>query len=332
VTEGHAAWITPENYQTHTRGHVAENVREDGALVAAELIVQSSDSLKRIDTRELTELSAGYTCDFDPTPGEWQGQRYDGVQRNIRYNHVALLAPGAGRAGRECGLRLDSAAAICVDEFPAAAAVTSGRAPESITTMKIRFDGKEYDLASTTDLAALQGVLDKSRTDASAATDALRELNLKFDKDKGRADGLDVELKKERESFPTRLDSAVADRVALETTASTILGATFSSKRKDSNGAEARMSDREIMVAVVRGDSADFSDTGKSDEYVRARFDLVREKGRRADGISAVLGHVSQLNEGTPLVREDSTFSADDVRADSIAETRNAWKTKPAQA
>jgi hypothetical protein len=139
VTEGHAAWITPENYQTHTRGHVAESsVREDGGLVAAELVVQASDSLKRIDTRELTELSAGYTCDFDPTPGEWQGQRYDGVQRNIRYNHVALLPAGTGRAGRECGLRLDSAAAICVDEFPALPAGTrvdshkTGGAPERI--------------------------------------------------------------------------------------------------------------------------------------------------------------------------------------------------------
>jgi hypothetical protein len=213
VTEGHAAWITPENYQTHTRGHVAENVREDGSLVAAELIVQSSDSLKRIDTRELTELSAGYTCDFDPTPGEWQGQRYDGVQRNIKYNHVALLAPGAGRAGRECGLRLDSAAAICVDEFPAPAGQQSPGVREGITTMKIRFDGKEYDLASTTDLAALQGVLDKSRTDAAAAIDALKEANTKAEKATARADGLDVELKKEREEFPKRLDSAVAARV-----------------------------------------------------------------------------------------------------------------------
>lgn len=332
VTEGHAAWITPENYQTHTRGHVAENVREDGSLVAAELIVQSSDSLKRIDTRELTELSAGYTCDFDPTPGEWQGQRYDGVQRNIRYNHVALLAPGAGRAGRECGLRLDSAAAICVDEFPAAMAGNAGHAPESITTMKIRFDGKEYDLASTTDLAALQGVLDKARTDALAAKDAHGEAVKVAEKEKGRADGLDVELKKEREEFPKRLDSAVAERVALETTASALLGNAFSGRRKDAAGAESPKTNREIMVEVVRADSSEFSDAGKSDEYVRARFDLIREKNKRADGIGAVLETVVQLKDGVPVVREDSTFSTDEIRAESINATRDAWKTKPAKA
>jgi len=333
VTEGHAAWITPDNYQEHTRGHVAESsVRKDGDLVAAQLVVQAAKSLTRIDTRELSELSMGYTCDYDATPGEWNGQRYDGVQRNIKYNHVALLPAGAGRAGRECGLRLDSSAAICTDEFPAFPAGQSGGSPQGITTMKIRFDGKEYDLASTTDLAALQGVLDKARTDGLAASDALRELQVKFDKEKGRADGLDVELKKERDSFPTRLDSAVADRVALETTASTILGATFSARRKDSKGVETRMTDREIMVAVVRGDSADFNDAGKPDEYVRARFDIVREKGTRADGVGAVLNLASQLNEGNaaPGTRNDSndkTFSVDDVRQDSINDVRNAWRT-----
>src|SRR5687768_4092559 len=76
VTEGHAAWITPENFREFNRGHVAEgSVRQDGELVAAQLVVQEAASIKRIDTRELTELSMGYTCDYDATPGEWHGQR-----------------------------------------------------------------------------------------------------------------------------------------------------------------------------------------------------------------------------------------------------------------
>jgi hypothetical protein len=42
-------------------------------------------------------LSAGYELDLDPTPGEYQGRRYDAVQRNIRINHVAAVP--LGRAG-----------------------------------------------------------------------------------------------------------------------------------------------------------------------------------------------------------------------------------------
>ena len=37
------------------------------------------------------ELSCGYYCDLDETPGEYEGQRYDARQRNIRGNHLALV-------------------------------------------------------------------------------------------------------------------------------------------------------------------------------------------------------------------------------------------------
>lgn len=40
------------------------------------------------------ELSMGYTCTYDLTPGDWDGQHYDVVQRNLRGNHVALVERG----------------------------------------------------------------------------------------------------------------------------------------------------------------------------------------------------------------------------------------------
>ncbi|NTJ46902.1 DUF2213 domain-containing protein [Agrobacterium rhizogenes] len=40
------------------------------------------------------ELSCGYRCTYDWTPGVWNGQPYDAVQRNIRGNHIALVKNG----------------------------------------------------------------------------------------------------------------------------------------------------------------------------------------------------------------------------------------------
>lgn len=40
------------------------------------------------------ELSMGYTCTYDLTPGDWDGQHYDVVQRNLKGNHVALVDRG----------------------------------------------------------------------------------------------------------------------------------------------------------------------------------------------------------------------------------------------
>lgn len=45
------------------------------------------------------ELSCGYRCTYDFSPGVWNGQRFDAVQRNIRGNHIALVE--RGRMGPE---------------------------------------------------------------------------------------------------------------------------------------------------------------------------------------------------------------------------------------
>lgn len=53
------------------------------------------------------ELSCGYRCKYDWTPGEFQGQKYDLVQRKIRGNHIASVK--AGRMGPSVAV-LDGAA------------------------------------------------------------------------------------------------------------------------------------------------------------------------------------------------------------------------------
>lgn len=64
----------------------------NGALLA-NIKVFSSNMASLIESGK-RELSAGYFCKWDMTPGVWNGQRYDGVQRNIRGNHLALVAEG----------------------------------------------------------------------------------------------------------------------------------------------------------------------------------------------------------------------------------------------
>lgn len=49
-----------------------------------------------------TELSCGYRCRYEFTPGTWNGQQYDVIQRTIRGNHVALV--DEGRMGPEVSI------------------------------------------------------------------------------------------------------------------------------------------------------------------------------------------------------------------------------------
>lgn len=61
------------------------------------LVVWEAIAIAGINTEVQKELSSAYAYEADMTPGEYQGQPYDGVMRNIVGNHVALVE--IGRAG-----------------------------------------------------------------------------------------------------------------------------------------------------------------------------------------------------------------------------------------
>ena len=61
------------------------------------LVVWDAEAIAGIESEQIEQLSAGYYYTADMTPGEYQGQAYDGVMRNIVGNHIALVE--RGRAG-----------------------------------------------------------------------------------------------------------------------------------------------------------------------------------------------------------------------------------------
>lgn len=111
ITRGSTAhpvpFVTAADTQAHAVGYVMPDVRADGGrFVDATLRIWRQDAVKAVMDGDLSEISAGYRAKAGPG-GEWQGQRYDLEQTDIRYNHVTLLAKGAARGGSEMAIRLD---------------------------------------------------------------------------------------------------------------------------------------------------------------------------------------------------------------------------------
>lgn len=80
-------------------GVTGDNVKVNGDLITNDLIVYSQ-TLKDLIDGGKRDLSMGYRCKYDLTPGEYKGQHYDAIQRDIRFNHIALV--DEGRMGSEC--------------------------------------------------------------------------------------------------------------------------------------------------------------------------------------------------------------------------------------
>lgn len=84
--------VTAEEHGIH--GVVSEKVYFKDGMVYADLMIHSSSLMDKIDITGIKELSAGYWANYDYTPGIWNGQPYDAIQKDIIFNHVALVPEG----------------------------------------------------------------------------------------------------------------------------------------------------------------------------------------------------------------------------------------------
>jgi hypothetical protein len=250
ITDGHPGLVNARNAKQHTVGAVLSEGRQDGQNTVGDVVVHDTSPI----AAGKKDLSCGYTLTLDETPGNWNGQRYDAVQRNIRYNHLALVR--AGRAGN-ARLNLD-----------AADADLSNDEESNMTTVKVRLDsGLSYDAAPEVaqELEALRGKL-------AAKTKRADEQQARADSEKARADDAAAKIDQARKEGQV----AAQARLKLEADAK-------------EHGVEVKqdMADKDIRVAVikaVRGDGFDVG--GKSDSYLEVAYDLaVAEKASRADAI-----------------------------------------------
>jgi hypothetical protein len=273
LIEGHPAMIDPSNWAALTRGHVSGTPRQDGLFVAGDLAVQDAKLLVKADSGEAVELSCGYVCKLDHTPGTWRGQPYDAVQRDIRYNHVGIGGPNWGRAGRDVALRLDGAYSEPADE----------PAKES-KPMKIRFDGQEYEVGSSEHVQALYAKVDALTAEKAEAAKKCERLD-------GEIAGLKTQVataegKATAALDPKRIDAAVADRVKLVIGAAKVLGDEYKFDGK---------STLEIQTAVIAVTSPEVKLDGRSADFVAGMFETACVSGVRADGVDAIPGVIARV-------------------------------------
>lgn len=159
VTELHPEkMVDGDTWKAVSVGHLIGAPRRDGAFVVAPIAVQDAGVAARVESRELHDVSAGYTCRVDWTAGTTpEGETYDAVQRDIVYNHAALGPLGWGRAGTQVSLRMDGAADQVRSDAPGS------------TMMKLKVKGREFKLDAADDVKMAQDAVDEQAAQAAAA-------------------------------------------------------------------------------------------------------------------------------------------------------------------
>lgn len=300
--------VTAENVAQYEVGTVGETVKQDGKFVAATVVVKRADAIKAV-LDGTQELSCGYECEIEFTPGEAGGQKYDAIQRSIRGNHVAIVPQG--RAGPEVRMKLDATDAIAVDDPNATTT------QETTTMIKIKVDGVDCEVSET--VAALIG---REQAKASETVKALETAKKDIETQKARADVAEAakataDKARTDAEAPARIEALVTERVALIGTATKIVGADFKA-----DGKSPVQIKREVLAKSAPGLKLD----GKSDDYVSAAFETVT--ATLAERSPAEQARVAASTE-TETTKTDKVEELDEDAARERMKqlNRDAWKT-----
>lgn len=247
--KGSDNFLTPANAKEHIIG-IAENVERDGPYLKGSLIIFHEDAIKAIESGERKEISLGYQCQLDPSPGTWNGEPYDAVQKNIVVNHVAIGPKGWGRAGPDCSIRTDS----------------------NINHQKV---GQKMD-----EVIRLDGV------DIALNADSIKgffvEQRKQFCEMQGRLDAAHLELEKKKALIaaledPKAVSARVNMRIKLVNQCREIIG---DDERLDS------LSDDELKLAAIKKHYPDLDLKDKGQSYIDGMFDVLAAKIERSDSLS----------------------------------------------
>lgn len=265
VTDGHPIekLVTSENAHRLAIGYTGESIKKDENHVMAKFVITHRDGVNSVQNYGRKELSLGYTVDLDETPGEYEGERYDARQTNIRYNHLAIV--DKARAGTEARIALDSLDAIEIYKEVV-----------EMSKRKIKIDNEEVMVEENTasyidrlleDLKNLEE--EKIRVESEIKMIAEKLEKAEGERDSSRDMVSSMEMKaKEMNGDSESFKKAVSDRIKLYKIADRHLDSSVIAKLDS-------MSDLEIKKLVIQTCRKSVNLDGKSNVYLDAMFDTI---------------------------------------------------------
>jgi hypothetical protein len=289
-----AEMVNAKNWKRFAVGFTGEEVARDGGFLRVPLALKDQAAIDAVKAGK-RELSCGYTCDIDWTPGvSPQGEAYDAVQRNIRGNHLAIVS--AGRAGPDCRIGDEGGHKEPIK--------MTDKALKTVThdglTIEVTDQGAQVIEKLKVQLADAQKA---TETAAAAHATAIAAK----DKELGTKDA-EIEGLKAKVINAAKLDALVAERSEVTARAKAI------APILDVAGKSIPDIRRAAVVAKLGVEKV----KDKSDDYVQALFDSLSEQKTGVDPVrDAVMAGRTSAADADPHKKRRAALA-------------NAWQTKAA--
>lgn len=204
------AILDSKTVKRHKIGFTGETTIRDKDMFVISGTVTDADSITHVDGGR-RELSPGYICELEMTPGTFQGTRYDAIQTKRIYNHLALC--DRARGGSDLRLNLDSLENIDGVEVRCDAVLTY-QAREDLPDSAFCFVKKGVDGAKVRKFPAFDAAhvrnglarLGQSNIDAKEKADVLsclkrkaKQFDIAVSEDGFNVDGMPFDVEKDLE-------------------------------------------------------------------------------------------------------------------------------------
>jgi hypothetical protein len=288
ITINHPAeMLTADNVKDLAVGEVSTAAKWDGEWVTLPLIVKDAAAIASVEAGK-RELSAGYTCELDFTPGVTaDGQAFDAQQKTIRINHLALVDRARAGSQARIGDGVQWGPSPIEDATPE---------KEPLMTLKtVTVDGIPIEVTDqgATVIATLQKRISDAaeaatKTETAHAT-AIAAKDAELAKKDAEIDALKAKV----------LDAAAIDKL-VAARADLIGKAKVLAKDVKTDGLTDADIRKAVVIAVV-GDSA----KDKPATYIDARFDILVEDAVKKAG---------DTDPFRDVVKDGLTPTADDLK------------------
>lgn len=288
-------------------GIVGENLYFDGEFLRGNIKAFTPKMMQLIDSRT-KELSIGYRCLYEHSPGVWNGQPYEYIQRKIRGNHLALVKNG--RCGEEVAV---------------------------LDHMTVTFDAKEFSMAEekatttdaepgTPDLAAIKSAIDaimpmvdminqfKAKLAESEVAEEAGEAKVEAAKMEAMPTDADICMDK----MPATMDEAIAQIKTLK------------NKLVQKGQPAPAMDEKDVIQIVAARDNLARRLSAVVGTFDHAEMTVadVAAYGIKKLGINAAKGSETQVLDGYLLASEANK----DIRVTHAQDSSDAAKGKLAEA
>jgi hypothetical protein len=320
VTNDHppVGLVDASNARKYMIGSTGDNVLRDDDHVRATIMVTDADTIRQMEAGKL-EVSCGYQCDLDETPGVHPVYgKYDARQRNIRGNHVAIV--DSARAGRSARVRMDGAATQINSPAqtrrpqmdPEKSQETIRALGAQLTEAKERADAAEVKAkTSETRADVAEGKLITLESRVSELQSQLATISTATEteavgRERTRADAAEAKVAR----FDATVEKRIRARSKLERQVAVVLGDDF---RMDD------LSDRDIRAAAVKRLDTN-ADVSKSvpDGVIEGRFlSLLEGYHKNARSNASVAEAIAAEGQNAPRV---------DAKENAKQRIRDQWK------